>query len=149
MTTALIDADTLYCKACDTNKVKTAFHKDSSSKRGHAYYCKSCATSKSRKWHKEHIDDAEYKEARRNSNFKTKYNLTLEQRQEKLQTQNNACAICQTPLNSHGTYTHTDHCHKTGRVRGILCTNCNRGLGHFKDNMNFLENAIKYLKGNQ
>jgi hypothetical protein len=40
-----------------------------------------------------------------------------------------------------------DHCHNTGKIRGILCTKCNTGLGSFKDNIELLMNAIKYLKG--
>ena len=39
-----------------------------------------------------------------------------------------------------------DHCHKTGIIRGMLCDNCNKALGFFKDDINNLENAIKYLK---
>jgi Recombination endonuclease VII len=148
MTTALVDGDTLYCKACDSYKVKTDFHKDSSSRRGHTYYCKTCATSKARKWHKDNTDNDEYKQAKRNSYFKTKYNLTLEERISLLREQEGACAICSTPLNPFGTHTHTDHDHRTGKVRGILCTNCNRGLGHFKDNIKFLESAMNYLQGN-
>ena len=40
-----------------------------------------------------------------------------------------------------------DHCHETGKIRGLLCHNCNRALGLFKDNVEFLERAILYLKG--
>lgn len=39
-----------------------------------------------------------------------------------------------------------DHCHETGKVRGVLCTNCNAGIGYFKDNIKYLKKAIKYLK---
>lgn len=41
---------------------------------------------------------------------------------------------------------HLDHCHITGKIRGFLCSNCNTGLGLFKDNINLLESAIKYLR---
>ncbi len=39
-----------------------------------------------------------------------------------------------------------DHCHKTGKIRGLLCASCNGGLGLFKDNPQALANAILYLK---
>lgn len=38
-----------------------------------------------------------------------------------------------------------DHCHTTGKIRGLLCDNCNHGLGKFKDNTDFLNKAINYL----
>jgi hypothetical protein len=43
---------------------------------------------------------------------------------------------------------HIDHCHKTGKVRGLLCGNCNVGLGHFKDSVELLQQAAEYLKEN-
>ncbi len=41
---------------------------------------------------------------------------------------------------------HIDHCHDTGVVRGLLCFNCNGGLGQFKDNLTNMRNAVKYLE---
>ena len=41
---------------------------------------------------------------------------------------------------------HVDHCHKSGKVRGLLCTRCNKGLGHHKDDVEILKKAIKYLR---
>jgi DNA-directed RNA polymerase subunit RPC12/RpoP len=67
-----------------------------------------------------------------------------------LAVQDNKCAICgkedDTVLSS-GAYKRlaVDHCHKTGKLRGILCENCNRGIGMFKDNQELLEQAIRYL----
>ena len=149
MTTALVDGDTLYCKACDSYKVKTDFHKDASSKRGYTYYCKECANSRSRKWTAENGHKPEYRASKWGAYYKHKYGLSLEDRIGLLREQDNACAICRVPLNPHGTHTHTDHCHTTGKIRGILCTNCNRGLGHFKDSIDNLKEAIKYLEGNK
>lgn len=63
-----------------------------------------------------------------------------------IRSQNHKCAICGQAISELGTDAHWDHCHKTGRVRGALCPNCNYGLGHFKDDVDFLQNAINYLK---
>jgi hypothetical protein len=64
--------------------------------------------------------------------------------------QNGLCAICSSPPVSDKRATppflHVDHCHETTLVRGLLCSNCNHGLGQFKDNISRLEKAIEYLK---
>lgn len=64
------------------------------------------------------------------------------------ESQNNSCAICGTPPPpvNYRTHLDVDHCHTTGVVRGLLCNNCNRGLGHFKDNPELLIKAAQYLK---
>lgn len=51
------------------------------------------------------------------------------------------CMICNTQTNK----IVIDHCHSKNKVRGVLCSNCNLGLGHFKDNVTNLANAIAYL----
>ena len=72
---------------------------------------------------------------------------------ELLEKQNNKCAICKLPEIMINPRTKelknlaVDHCHKTGKVRGLLCVRCNHGIGNFKDNEIFLEEALKYLKG--
>lgn len=60
--------------------------------------------------------------------------------------QGKTCGICGGPPDGRWRRYNIDHCHKTGRLRGLLCTNCNRGLGHFKDSPRLLELAIKYLR---
>lgn len=60
-----------------------------------------------------------------------------------IDAQDGKCAICKTPL---GEKFHTDHCHISGVVRGLLCRGCNMGLGFFKDSASRLLNAIRYLK---
>lgn len=58
------------------------------------------------------------------------------------------CMICSKAFD--GTkHKHIDHCHVTGVVRGVLCVNCNVGLGNFKDNIPVLENAIRYLEAHK
>jgi hypothetical protein len=74
------------------------------------------------------------------------YNITLEEWNNLLQSQNNKCAICNNDNPSKIKSFDTDHCHKTGKVRGLLCHNCNVGLGNFKDDINYLKSAISYLE---
>ncbi len=69
--------------------------------------------------------------------LKEKYNLTLEE-YNKLIT--NRCQICNSKERPH-----VDHDHATGKVRGILCSTCNTGLGLFHEDIELLKNAIKYL----
>jgi len=58
-----------------------------------------------------------------------------------------SCDICGKEINTGTSKSgHIDHCHETGRIRGMLCQNCNNGLGHFKDNTDTMSLAIKYLK---
>ena len=76
-----------------------------------------------------------------------KYGISAEQWDALFASQNYCCAVCSSasPNTSRQTW-HTDHCHVTGEVRGILCAPCNVGLGRFKDDVDVLNNAIAYLK---
>jgi len=77
------------------------------------------------------------------SRMKLFYGITLEQYEQMLIEQDHKCAICgEKPERT----LHTDHCHETDKVRGLLCRSCNVGLGHFKDDINRLAAAIEYLK---
>jgi len=83
--------------------------------------------------------------------LKKKYGISLEDYQNLLKIQNHVCAICHRPENCVDYRTGlpralaVDHCHTTLRVRGLLCTQCNRGLGKFHDNVQYLASAITYL----
>lgn len=96
----------------------------------------------------------EYRKKGRKCLLKIQYKMTLEQYDELLKIQNHLCYICKNPESSiDKRYNKTrdlsvDHCHKTGKIRGLLCDKCNRGLGYFKDSIENLESAIQYLKLN-
>lgn len=60
-------------------------------------------------------------------------------------TQGSACAICAKSLTLLDRDTNLDHCHADGQFRGVLCAQCNKGLGSFRDSPALLEAAIKYL----
>lgn len=82
-----------------------------------------------------------YKELRCISN----YGIPLKELEVIFIKQGSCCACCKTTESGKRGW-HTDHCHITGIVRGILCSNCNLALGHIKDNIITLENMITYLK---
>jgi hypothetical protein len=80
-----------------------------------------------------------------NTHLKSNYGITVEQYKEILKLQNDVCAICYKICNTF-TRLSVDHNHNTGKVRGLLCSDCNRALGFFKENADILESAIRYLK---
>lgn len=74
------------------------------------------------------------------------YGISLTEYNQLLDNQNGVCAICkQTESVSRYTNLAVDHCHATGKVRGLLCATCNRALGMFRDDRSILQNAIDYL----
>jgi hypothetical protein len=74
-----------------------------------------------------------------------RYGISLEEYQVLLRNQGGVCAICGTSKCSTGQRLAVDHDHNTGAVRGVLCKNCNVGLGSFKDDPERLLNAADYL----
>lgn len=85
-------------------------------------------------------------EADRNLKLKYGYGLTLEAYDELLAQQEYVCAICKKPPNGKFKFLAVDHDHITGRIRGLLCTTCNLGLGALKDSKNILRAALAYLE---
>jgi hypothetical protein len=76
--------------------------------------------------------------------LKSRYNLTPEDFLKMVEYQQGVCAICKKPPKE-GRNLDIDHNHKTGKVRGLLCNNCNRGLGHLQDSKELLHSALVYL----
>ncbi len=62
------------------------------------------------------------------------------------EAQSGLCAVCRGPFSSNGKHIHVDHDHATGKVRGILCRDCNLALGNAKDSIERLEALIAYLR---
>lgn len=72
------------------------------------------------------------------------YKITPEEYDQMLMNQDGLCAICEKAMDPKEI--HVDHDHNTGRVRGLLCSGCNKGLGFFKESTTSLRNAICYLE---
>ncbi len=81
----------------------------------------------------------------KHSRLKSKYGLTSEQWWDMFEEQGSVCKICKSDTTA-GHNWHTDHCHETNKVRGILCYHCNLLLGMAKDSVETLQKAILYLR---
>ena len=80
-----------------------------------------------------------------------KYGITKTEYLSLIEAQNNKCAICKQPEENRGRggkikNLAVDHCHETGKVRGLLCLNCNTALGSIKENKETLIQMIEYLE---
>lgn len=142
--------ETKTCRTCKETKPIIEFHKRKDGKAGTRSSCVDCTRKKNLEYYhnkggKELQADRSYKH-----NLK-KYGLTEEDYNGLLEDQQGRCAICRSD-ESHRTERRynlfVDHCHSTGKVRGLLCHHCNVGLGHFKDQQDLLTKAIEYLNEN-
>ena len=95
-----------------------------------------------KQWAKRNPD--KYREKNRRRNL-SQFGITTEDYAELLNSQGDVCAICRKTCKT-GRRLAVDHNHKTGKVRGLLCNNCNQGLGKFKDSKELIMQAYEYLK---
>lgn len=134
------------CSVCNRLKVATQFNRDVNKPRGHSYTCKSCAAAYQRK-RKEVPDGWRY---RRNYYLQRYFGISLEEYEQLYEAQNRRCALCDSEgddarRTGNVATLFVDHCHTSGKVRGLLCQRCNTALGMFRDNVSVLEKAIAYL----
>lgn len=164
-------SDTLVCVRCDVEKknTDTNFRRCSEVRRGKSYdyvkrVCRTCehiARVKARRAQVKREGQSFRRpggyEFHRERNLRKQYGLTLADYDGKLAEQLGCCAICQKPWQENEVHKSrpvtmrvsplaVDHCHKTGKVRGLLCGGCNRGLGDFAESEHSLLNAILYLR---
>ena len=85
------------------------------------------------------------KKAQRRKHLKHNYGISEKQFDILLSEQGNVCAICKTDAWGWRGQPCVDHDHYTGKVRGLLCSKCNLGIGHLNDSIELLTNAIEYL----
>lgn len=105
--------------------------------------CKACDRAKNANpiWRRNRID----------RQMQRRYGITLDEREAMEDRQGGVCAICHRPetqRNPQGGIKalSIDHCHATGAVRGLLCSECNTGLGRFQDCSDRLRSAARYLE---
>ncbi|MEV7628166.1 endonuclease VII domain-containing protein [Actinoplanes sp. NPDC089786] len=124
-----------YCPDCEAAKPLTDFPQSKAGRGGYGGYCKPCHNFRGKA-------SVERRGGSREYHLRRRYGIGQVDFDELLAEQGGVCAIC-----GAADPQHVDHDHRTGWVRGILCFNCNGGLGQFRDNQLFLASAIEYLKG--
>jgi hypothetical protein len=102
-----------------------------------------------KKYHKEYSNTPEEQSLSRARKLKKKYGLTLEQYTAMLESQNGCCIGCGSHQSTLNHKLNVDHNHDTGKVRGLLCRECNRGIGYLKDSPEILIKLAEYLKMSQ
>lgn len=139
--------DLYVCRVCKKEKKATEFslhNKKNRTKRSPV--CKLCLAEYAKDYRQKNV--SQVRENERRSKMKRLYGVTPEEYDAMLVAQGHRCGICKsTEPGVRIKYFSVDHCHTTGKVRGLLCEKCNRGVGHFSDNTEYLKRAIKYLKG--
>ena len=147
------------CKKCNIQKELSEFAANPSRQNPDRLrsQCKLCDKSVQKRYYKSNKEEINVKtlsyqrknpEKRRGYKLKLQYKTTLKEYQRLFELQGGKCAIC--GQDNSGCKTKKslciDHDHKTGKIRGLLCDNCNKGLGCFKDSLESLDLASKYLK---
>jgi hypothetical protein len=131
------------CMTCGVEKNILEFYmRDKKTGRRHSA-CKECDKTRVKARHQANP------ERTRNNDLKRNYGITLQEHQEMYKNQNGVCAICKGEGDGKWKKLCVDHDHNTGKVRQLLCRNCNMVLGQVGDNPNLLEEMIKYLQKHQ
>lgn len=150
--TLSLTGEVVYCPDCKQNRPVKDFHSNKSRKNGYSCYCRECTSIRNRQRRSLPESPARQREAF----IKWKYGISQKEYLEILENQGYKCAICgvdHQETKRPGNLKHSgesfglciDHCHTTGKVRGLLCNQCNRALGLFQDSSYILQKAKEYL----
>ncbi|WP_113701922.1 endonuclease VII domain-containing protein [Nonomuraea lactucae] len=139
------------CPGCEQVKPLTAF----GIRRGRGGQriprCRDCMNAAKRAWYqrnREVVADYQRKYEKRTGRRASlkKYGLRPQDFDALVEAQNGVCAACNEPQAQHASYLDVDHCHKTGRVRGLLCRRCNKTIGLAKEDPLLLLGLAAYLR---
>ena len=133
------------CPTCKTSKPRSEFHKDSQRKDGMRHACKTCYM---KRWNE--LEQLKGRDVRRDKHLRETYGITLREYELLRQGQGGGCAVCHSVPVGEGNRgsLHVDHDHETGKIRGLLCFNCNAALGQAKDSADRLRALAAYLDRN-
>lgn len=168
----------LTCGTCLVRQSILNFSTNPSRKNGYHNQCRNCAKINHKKWYnknrkkrikqteqyrkdnferldkkrKEHykLNRQKYADTERANRLLRNYGISTAQYESMKEKQKNVCAICfKKETTGKIKRLRVDHCHSTGKVRGLLCNKCNIGIGFLQDSLVLLKSAMKYLKGSK
>lgn len=115
---------------------------------GKKYYLQNSDRIKaqSKAWKKAHKGQQNIRDANRNAGYSRRYGITLTDYNNMFVAQAGKCNICRTHQSELKKALRVDHCHQTGKVRGLLCHNCNIGIGMLQDDPDIIKSALIYIK---
>lgn len=156
------------CTKCKENKDKSEFYPNRTTKDGLYTYCIPCRREYIKEFRKRPHIEKQQKEylsrldvklrtklrqssekgriSSRNSRYKNLFGISIDDYNQMLADQNSNCIICSKNQSELRYRLAIDHCHKTGKVRGLLCNNCNTAIGLFYDSDINLEKALNYIR---
>lgn len=129
------------CNKCKVEKKLEDFSVNKTKPSGRNYTCKECMSIKAAQYRRDNPELHRLKD--RKARWKSNYGITPEDYDQMLESQGNSCLTCQVHITQYfKDYFDVDHNHTTGRVRGLLCHNCNTSLGKLKENKETLRKMI-------
>ena len=153
----------IVCYTCSKEKEDTEYHVDKTRKTGRKGSCKECLNSynksnyslekgraKNKRWRE--LNKNKTKMFYRKWALKRQYGITLEEYDDMLKKQQGLCYLCGLPETASKATKDgvknlaVDHCHKTGKVRKLLCTKCNTAIGLLNDDIGLVKRLAQYLE---
>ncbi len=136
-----------FCVACGKKHRISAFYIDRRTGGSRGAKCKKATSKISNRWHKRNPDREASRLRARNQHPKERFGLSRKEYDRILKSFGNLCGICSgKETRSDRSSLSLDHCHRTGKIRGALCSRCNTILGFAKDDPILLTNAAAYLE---
>ena len=147
---------TKICCRCKQEKSVVGFHKNKQQKDGFHVYCADCHNwLQKNKWFRDKERVRKYKKVwmsnggediNRDWQYRHKYSITLEDYNKLFVKQNGCCNICDKHQSEISRRLSVEHCHKTGRVRGLTCHHCNRKLTWYEQYEKEIKNHLRKNK---
>jgi hypothetical protein len=136
------------CARCGETKPTTEFYRQKGGLLGLGSRCRQCESARGKARYAAHTPTEEYLRHRENNRLKRNFGITLEDYEAMAEMQEHRCQICGVRDSGRAGAEKfaVDHCHKTMKIRGLLCSRCNQALGLFGDNPNVLRKAAAYLE---